>query len=57
MYGTPSKLMQNMDICDTALIQACRCGQVETIKVLLDHGANIDYQNKAKRKRLNSTLT
>ena len=28
-----------------ALIKACRNGHVETARVLLDHKANIDYQN------------
>ena len=56
VHGTLSKLMQNKDAGDTALIQACQCGQVGTARVLLDHGANVDYQNKA-RKHLNSTLT
>ncbi len=31
---------------DTLLIQACRCGDIEVARVLLDHGANPDYQNK-----------
>ena len=40
-----SKLVQDEDG-DTALIQACRGGHLETVKVLLDHGAIVDYQNK-----------
>ena len=36
---------------DTALIKACQGGHVETARVLLDHGANVDYQNKVKKYR------
>ena len=57
VHGTEcvfSKFIQD-EYGDTALIQACRRGQVETVRVLLDHGVNVDYQNKA-RKDLNSTL-
>ena len=39
-----SKHMQDEDG-NTALIQACRYGHVETARVLLDHGANVDHQN------------
>ena len=39
-----SKLMQDKDG-NTALIKACGGGHVETARVLLDHGANIDHQN------------
>jgi ankyrin repeat protein len=39
-----SKLMQDEDG-DTPLIIACRWGHVETARVLLDHGANVDQQN------------
>ena len=31
---------------NTALIQACQGGHVKTARVLLDHGANVNYQNK-----------
>ena len=31
---------------ETALFAACRCGYVETAKVLLDHGANVHHRNK-----------
>ena len=41
-----SKFMQDK-YGDTALIQACRHGDVETAMVLLDHGANVDHQNEA----------
>jgi ankyrin repeat protein len=34
------------EIGDTALINACQGGHIETARVLLDHGANVDYQNK-----------
>ena len=47
VHGTQcmlSKLIQDKDG-DTALIQACRHGHVETARVLLDHGANVDHQN------------
>ena len=30
---------------DTPLINACLRGHVETARVLLDHGANVDQQN------------
>ena len=30
---------------NTALMEACRGGHVETARILLDHGANVDYQN------------
>ena len=33
---------------NTALIQACGRGHVETAMVLLDHGAIVDQQNKVK---------
>ena len=48
MHGTQcvfSKLMQDEDG-DTALIKACRHGDVETARVLLDRGANVDQQNE-----------
>ena len=42
-----SKLIQNEDeYGDTLLIRACRHGDVKTARVLLDHGASPDYQNK-----------
>ena len=42
-----SKLIQNEDAYgDTLLIRACRRGDVKTARVLLDHGASPDYQNK-----------
>ena len=47
VHGTQcmfSKLVQDEDG-DTALIQACQYGHVETARVLLDHGANVDHQN------------
>ena len=31
---------------ETALIRASRQGYVEAARVLLDHGASIDHQNK-----------
>ena len=34
---------------DTPLIAACRRGHVETARILLDHGANVDHQNKVWR--------
>ena len=36
------------DDSNTALIQVCRDGRVETATVLLDHGANVNYQNEVK---------
>ena len=47
MHGTQcvfSKLMQDNDGY-TALIEACRRGNVETARILLDYGANIDHHN------------
>jgi ankyrin repeat protein len=38
------KLMQDEDSV-TPLITACLGGHVETARVLLDHGANVDQQN------------
>ena len=29
-----------------ALIRACLIGDIEAARILLDHGANVDYQNK-----------
>ena len=40
-----SKLVQDK-LGNTALIKACQYGRVETARVLLDHGANVDHQNK-----------
>ena len=34
---------------NTALMRACQLGHVETARVLLDHGANMDYQNNVSR--------
>ena len=39
-----SKLMQGEDG-NTPLIDACQLGHVETVRVLLKHGANVDKQN------------
>ena len=39
-----SKLMQDK-YGNTALIQACQYGHVETARILLDNGANVDHQN------------
>ena len=44
------KLMQDEDG-DTALMEACRRGHVETTRVLLHHGANVDHQNKVENTR------
>ena len=47
VHGTQcmfSKLVQD-ESGTTALIQACERGHVETARVLLDHGANVDHQN------------
>ena len=52
MHGTQcmfSKLLQDV-YGDTALIQACRDGFIETARVLLDHGANVDHQNNVSNK-------
>ena len=38
------KFMQDI-IGNTALIKACRHGHIETAKVLLDYGANVEHQN------------
>jgi ankyrin repeat protein len=38
-----SKPMQDEDG-NTPLIKACRYGDVETARFLLDHGANVDQQ-------------
>ena len=48
VHGTQcvfSNLTQDEDG-DTALIKACQGGHVETARLLLDHGANMDHQNK-----------
>jgi ankyrin repeat protein len=42
-----SKLIQSNNG-NTALIEACERGHVETARVLLDHGAATDYRNKVK---------
>ena len=42
-----SKLMQDVNG-NTALMEACQRGHVETAMVLLDHGAIVDQQNKVK---------
>ena len=52
VHGTQcvfSKFMQDI-IGNTALIKACRYGHVETAKVLLDHGANVEHQNNVSIK-------
>ena len=46
-----SKFMQDEDG-NTALIQACRRGHVETARVLLNHGTNVDHQNNVSSKTL-----
>ena len=33
-----------------ALIKACEDGYVETARVLLDHGANVDQQNNVSNR-------
>ena len=46
MCGTQcvfSKLMQD-NVGNTALIEACEGGHVETARMLLDYGTNIDHQ-------------
>ena len=51
-----SKLMQDEDG-NTALIQACLDGHLETVKLLLDCAAVVDYQNKESTiKQLNTML-
>ena len=47
------KLIQDGDS-NTALIEACQLGDVERATVQLDHGANVNYQNKV-REHLSST--
>ena len=52
MHGTQCvfpKLMQDK-YGKTALIQACRYGHVETARVLLDLGANVDHQSNVSGK-------
>ena len=46
-----TKLMQDEKY-NTALIIACRYGHVETARVLLDHGANVDHQNNVSSKNI-----
>ena len=41
------QLIQNF-FKETALFNACRCGHAETAKVLLDHGAIVDYQDEVR---------
>ena len=36
---------------ETALFGACQCGHAETAKVLLDHGAIVDYQDVVRVKK------
>ena len=33
---------------NTSLIGACECGHFETARALLDHGTNMNHQNKVK---------
>ena len=42
---------------ETALFGACQQGQAETARVLVDHGANVDYKNKVKRKNIKTVAT
>ena len=52
MHGTQcmfTKLMQDK-YGYTALVVACRRGHVETARVLLDHGANVDHQNNVSNR-------
>ena len=54
MHGTQcvfTKLVQDKDG-DTTLIQTCWNGHVETARVLLDHGANVDHQNNVSSKNI-----
>ena len=54
MHGTQcvfTKLVQDENG-DTALIQTCWNGHVETARVLLDHGANVDHQNNVSSKNM-----
>ena len=44
---TPPKSQEDGD---TALGVACGNGQAETARVLLNHGATLDYQNKVYTK-------
>ena len=37
---------------DTPLIKVCRGGHVETARVLVEHGANVDQQNNVSSKTL-----
>ena len=53
MHGTQcvfSKLMQDENG-NTALIEACQGGHVESARILLDHGANVDHQNNVSLSR------
>ena len=47
-----SKLIQDMYSGDTPLITACRRGHVETARVLLKHGTNVDQQNYVSSRKL-----
>jgi ankyrin repeat protein len=47
--------MQN-EVGDTPLIKACQRGHVETARVLLDHGANVDQQNNVSSKIHNTII-
>ena len=44
------QLIQNF-FKETALFGTCRCGHAETAKVLLDHGAIVDYQDVVRVKK------
>ena len=52
VHGTQcvfSKLLQDWSGY-TALIQACYRGHTETVRVLLDHGANVDQQDNVRNR-------
>ena len=58
VHGTQcvfSKLMQD-ESGNTALIKACADGRVETARVLLDNGANVDHQKKVKLETRTCTM-
>ena len=40
---------------NTALIEASQNGHAETARVLLDHGANVHYQNRVRNSTHNTS--
>ena len=41
--------MQGEDSINSALIETCKDGHIETARVLLDQGAEVNYQDEVKQ--------